>query len=104
LETVHDFEDLLELFERYGVRSLIIGGLAFTYHAMAFPARWEQAGWPAGGPQASGIPMARVVLRAQASTIQTVGGRSAMDVRGIRQTRRGTTLGANRVYASQGDG
>lgn len=34
METVHDFEDLLELLDRFGARSLIIGGLAFPYHAM----------------------------------------------------------------------
>ena len=33
METVLDFEDMLELLERHGVRYLIIGGLAFTYHA-----------------------------------------------------------------------
>jgi hypothetical protein len=33
LETVHDFEDLLALLERHKVRYLIIGGLAFIYHA-----------------------------------------------------------------------
>jgi hypothetical protein len=33
VETVRDFEDLLQLFERFGVRYLIIGGLAFTFHA-----------------------------------------------------------------------
>jgi len=33
LDTVQDFEDLLTLLERHGVRYLIIGGLAFIYHA-----------------------------------------------------------------------
>jgi hypothetical protein len=33
LDTVQDFEDLLALFERHEVRYLIIGGLAFIYHA-----------------------------------------------------------------------
>lgn len=33
METVQDFEDLLELLERFEVRYLIIGGLAFIYHA-----------------------------------------------------------------------
>jgi hypothetical protein len=33
LDTVQDFEDLLATFERHGVRHLIIGGLAFIYHA-----------------------------------------------------------------------
>lgn len=33
METVRDFEDLLELLERFEVRYLIIGGLAFIYHA-----------------------------------------------------------------------
>lgn len=33
METVRDFEDLLELFERFEVRYVIIGGLAFIYHA-----------------------------------------------------------------------
>ncbi|MBW2096839.1 MAG: hypothetical protein JRI80_18400 [Deltaproteobacteria bacterium] len=31
---VHDFEDMLSLLEKHGVRYLIIGGLAFAYHAM----------------------------------------------------------------------
>jgi len=33
LDTVRDFEDLLALLERHQVRYLIIGGLAFIYHA-----------------------------------------------------------------------
>lgn len=33
METVHDFEDLLELLDRHGARYLIVGGLAFIYHA-----------------------------------------------------------------------
>ena len=33
MEAVHDFEDILELFARHGVRYLIVGGLAFIYHA-----------------------------------------------------------------------
>lgn len=33
METVQDFEDLLELLERFEVRYLIIGGLAFIFHA-----------------------------------------------------------------------
>jgi hypothetical protein len=33
LDTVQDFEDLLALLERREVRYLIIGGLAFIYHA-----------------------------------------------------------------------
>ena len=33
METVRDFEDLLELLERFEARYLIIGGLAFIYHA-----------------------------------------------------------------------
>lgn len=33
MDTVQDFEDLLELLERFEVRYLIIGGLAFIYHA-----------------------------------------------------------------------
>jgi len=33
LDTVRDFEDLLALLERHEVRYLIIGGLAFIYHA-----------------------------------------------------------------------
>ena len=33
MDTVEDFEDLLDLFERHQVRYLIIGGLAFIYHA-----------------------------------------------------------------------
>jgi hypothetical protein len=33
MDTVRDFEDILELFERHDVRYLIIGGLAFIFHA-----------------------------------------------------------------------
>lgn len=33
MDTVRDFEDLLELLGRHRVRYLIIGGLAFIYHA-----------------------------------------------------------------------
>ena len=33
METVRDFEDILELFARHRVRYLIVGGLAFIYHA-----------------------------------------------------------------------
>jgi hypothetical protein len=33
VETVQDFEDLLELLDRHGARYLIVGGLAFIYHA-----------------------------------------------------------------------
>jgi hypothetical protein len=33
VETVQDFEDLLHLLEKHHVRYLIIGGLAFIYHA-----------------------------------------------------------------------
>jgi len=33
LDTVQDFEDLLVTFDRHEVRHLIIGGLAFIYHA-----------------------------------------------------------------------
>lgn len=33
MEAIKDFEDILELFETHGVRYLIIGGLAFIYHA-----------------------------------------------------------------------
>lgn len=33
MDTVQDFEDLLDLFERHEARYLIIGGLAFIYHA-----------------------------------------------------------------------
>lgn len=33
VETVTDFEDLLELFANHGVRYLIVGGLAVIYHA-----------------------------------------------------------------------
>jgi hypothetical protein len=32
LDTVQDFEDMLDLLERFEVRYLIIGGLAFIYH------------------------------------------------------------------------
>ena len=33
METIQDFEDLLHVLEKHGVRYLIIGGLAFIYHA-----------------------------------------------------------------------
>lgn len=33
MDTVKDFEDMLELFERFEVEYLIIGGLAFIFHA-----------------------------------------------------------------------
>lgn len=33
METVQDFEDLLALLDRHEVRYLVIGGLAFIYHA-----------------------------------------------------------------------
>lgn len=33
MDTVEDFEDILELFARYQVRYLIVGGLAFIFHA-----------------------------------------------------------------------
>lgn len=33
MDVVHDFEDILDLFARHGVRFLIVGGLAFIYHA-----------------------------------------------------------------------
>lgn len=33
MDTVQDFEDLLELFDRHDVHYLIIGGLAFIFHA-----------------------------------------------------------------------
>jgi hypothetical protein len=33
VETIQDFEDLLHLFHKHSVRYLIIGGLAFIYHA-----------------------------------------------------------------------
>lgn len=33
MDTVRDFEDLLAIFDRHEVRHLIIGGLAFIYHA-----------------------------------------------------------------------
>jgi hypothetical protein len=33
METIHDFEDMLFLLEKNRVRYLIIGGLAFIYHA-----------------------------------------------------------------------
>jgi uncharacterized protein (DUF433 family) len=36
LDTVQDFEDILDLFDRFGVRYLIIGGLAFTFHAKPY--------------------------------------------------------------------
>jgi hypothetical protein len=33
VDSIRDFEDFLELLDRHGVRYLIIGGLAFIYHA-----------------------------------------------------------------------
>ena len=33
METVQDFEDILALFARHRVRYMIVGGLAFIYHA-----------------------------------------------------------------------
>ncbi len=33
MKTISDFEDMLELLNRYDVKYLIIGGLAFIYHA-----------------------------------------------------------------------
>jgi len=33
VDTVHDFEDMLHLLNQHEVRYLIIGGLAFIYHA-----------------------------------------------------------------------
>lgn len=33
MDTVEDFEDLLELLDRHEARYLIVGGLAFIYHA-----------------------------------------------------------------------
>jgi len=33
VDTIHDFEDMLELLDRHRVHYLIIGGLAFIYHA-----------------------------------------------------------------------
>ena len=33
MDTVQDFEDLLELLERHSVRFLVVGGLAFIFHA-----------------------------------------------------------------------
>jgi hypothetical protein len=33
VDAVQDFEDFLELLDRHGVRYLIVGGLAFIYHA-----------------------------------------------------------------------
>lgn len=33
METKQDFEDLLHVFEQHGVRYMVIGGLAFTFHA-----------------------------------------------------------------------
>jgi hypothetical protein len=33
VETVRDFEDMLELLEKHEVRYLVVGGLAFIYHA-----------------------------------------------------------------------
>ena len=33
METVQDFEDMLHLLDKHKVRYLIIGGLAFIYHA-----------------------------------------------------------------------
>ncbi|MBW2264264.1 MAG: hypothetical protein JRG91_20045, partial [Deltaproteobacteria bacterium] len=33
METIRDFEDMLELLEKHEARYLIVGGLAFIYHA-----------------------------------------------------------------------
>lgn len=33
MESIRDFEDMLELLAKHGARCLIIGGLAFIYHA-----------------------------------------------------------------------
>ncbi|MFP4420301.1 MAG: hypothetical protein ACLFRG_07125 [Desulfococcaceae bacterium] len=33
MDTIQDFEDFLSLFEKFQVRYLIVGGLAFIYHA-----------------------------------------------------------------------
>lgn len=33
MDTVHDFEDMLDALQRHAVRYLIVGGLAFIYHA-----------------------------------------------------------------------
>jgi hypothetical protein len=33
VDAIQDFEDFLELLDRHGVRYLVIGGLAFIYHA-----------------------------------------------------------------------
>lgn len=33
MDTIQDFEDMLQLLEKHRVRYLIIGGLAFIYHA-----------------------------------------------------------------------
>jgi hypothetical protein len=33
VEAIRDFKDMLELLSRHGVRYLIVGGLAFIYHA-----------------------------------------------------------------------
>jgi hypothetical protein len=33
VDAIQDFEDFLDLLDRHGVRYLIIGGLAFIYHA-----------------------------------------------------------------------
>lgn len=33
METIQDFEDMLRLLEKYSVKYLIVGGLAFIYHA-----------------------------------------------------------------------
>ena len=33
MDVVQDFEDILELFARHSVQYLIVGGLAFIYHA-----------------------------------------------------------------------
>jgi hypothetical protein len=33
VDAVQDFEDFLDLLDRHGVRHLIVGGLAFIYHA-----------------------------------------------------------------------
>ena len=33
MDAIQDFEDMLQLLDKHEVRNLIIGGLAFIYHA-----------------------------------------------------------------------
>ncbi len=59
MDTIEDFEDLLALFERHDVRYLIIGGLAFIYHAKPRYTK-DMDVWI--GPEASNVARANDAL------------------------------------------